>query len=250
LLIQLPEWLKTNFDLRRLHEGTIVDNSDPLFLGRVKATVPGLLEGEAEALPWIYPMTPTFLGGGQGSLMFFVPEMDSKIAVWFPAEDVCFGFYTGHFHTQATHDSTFEENYPESYGFKDSKGTYFLVNKTQGYMKIFHQSGSSILITNSGAMTISGTDSVQITAPSVELLSSNNKVLVVGGGKTEVLSDGDIDITTLGSVRIQSPQTVVVQAPLVQLGSDVAISGVITEQSYCPIRGTHVGAGSPIVKAV
>jgi hypothetical protein len=250
LLIQLPEWLKTNFDLRRLHEGTIVDNSDPLFLGRVKATIPGLLEGEAEALPWIYPMTPTFLGGGQGSLMFFVPEMDSKIAVWFPAEDVCFGFYTGHFHTQATHDSTFEENYPESYGFKDSKGTYFLVNKTQGYMKIFHQSGSSVMIYSDGKMEIQGKADIAVSADGSLTIQTVGEISVKTEGAVAIEAATTVTVKAAAELVLQALGNISVEGLMVQLGGAAAIAGVITEQSYCPIRGTHVGAGSPIVKAV
>jgi len=220
MLIQLPEWLKKNFDLRRLHEGTVLDNNDPLMLGRVKVTVPGILEGSSSDLPWVYPMTPTFLGGGQGSIAFFVPELDSKIAVWFPMEEVYFGFYIGHFHTQSAHESLFEEDYPNSYGFKDSGGTYLLVNKTQGYLKVFHQSGSSIVIYKEGKIELQG----------------KANILVSADGNVEVKATGDVSLST--------------QMGRILLGGDFAVAGVVTENSYCPLRGTHSGAGSTTVKAM
>lgn len=59
--------------------GIVVDNEDPLGLGRVRLTVPGILD---EPSPWA-PQIGTISGGGPQRGMFSVPPKGADVAVFF-----------------------------------------------------------------------------------------------------------------------------------------------------------------------
>lgn len=155
MLLKLSEWLKKTELLSSPLNGQVVDNNDPKQIGRVKVRIQGVFEdSDANSLPWCYPMNPYGLGGRFNSSGFSVPEVGSKLTIIFPYDnDVYFPFYIGYFQTKITHQlGKFDvnENYPESYGFRDSTGTYFKINKTKKFIELNHVSGTKIMINNEG----------------------------------------------------------------------------------------------------
>lgn len=67
-----------------VYEGVVFDNLDPLLIGRVKVTIPGLIEPSSGwALPYATP------GGGSDARGFwFVPTIGSNVAVVFKDGDI------------------------------------------------------------------------------------------------------------------------------------------------------------------
>lgn len=67
-----------------VYEGVVFDNLDPLLAGRVRVTIPGLIEpASGWALPYASP------GGGSDARGFwFVPEIGANVAVVFKEGDI------------------------------------------------------------------------------------------------------------------------------------------------------------------
>ena len=193
----------------------MVANADPKKLGRIKVVIAELLTvndipNNGYKLPWVYPLTSYFLGGSTGSVSFSVPELGSEVTVTFPYEDVYFGFYSGHWHSTANHVSEFDEDYPNSFGWKDSTGTYQKVNKTQQYTEFFHVSGARVRIYDDGM--------IEIYTP----------------GKIDFVNADDIDVETAGNVSIQVDGSVYLNAIETNINKLIVgdgASGVFTAQS-------------------
>ncbi len=195
MLLSLADWFSRNDDLSRPHRGVVIENNDPKKRRRVKVRITGFLEGIN--LPWIYPKNPSFLGGGQGSIDFAIPEIGSEVIVEFPFKDIYFGFYTGHWGTKDEPKEftawsmdlfpfvEFDENYPDSYGFRDSVGNYFRVNKIKNTMEIYHKSTTS----NETRITI----------------RDGGQVDIFTLGNFSITNSGDIDLNTTGTINVMVP---------------------------------------------
>ena len=66
-----------------LYDGFVLERDDPDGLGRVKVTVPGILE-ESD---WAFPVGVPGGGAGQGGL-WWVPKVNASVAVFFVAGDI------------------------------------------------------------------------------------------------------------------------------------------------------------------
>ena len=66
-----------------MYVGTVVSAADPQALGRVRVTIPGLLEGQSG---WCFPMRMPG-GGGKGVGMKMVPRSGAEVAVFFKGGD-------------------------------------------------------------------------------------------------------------------------------------------------------------------
>jgi hypothetical protein len=76
-----------------LYIGVVVDREDPDTLGRVRVTIPGLVEPSSA---WAFPLGT--LGGGSAQRGgYFVPEKDAEVGVLFQQGDVEHPYYlAGH----------------------------------------------------------------------------------------------------------------------------------------------------------
>jgi hypothetical protein len=67
-----------------VYDGIVADNADPLVIGRVRVTVPGLLEPYSA---WALPMGN--LGGGSTERgIWFVPDVGANVSVMFKEGDI------------------------------------------------------------------------------------------------------------------------------------------------------------------
>ncbi len=188
MFAKLTDVIKKSRPFAKPYKGIVVDRDDPRKLGRVKVNIPGLLEGDKDVLPWIFPENPVGLGGRADLSSFAVPELNSALLVKFPFDDIYAGFYYGYWQSESTHQgSTFNEDYPESYGTRDSQNTYFKVNKTKKFMELVHTSGASVRMNKDS---------------SVELRSRKEIKFVSEDGRTELV----FDLVT-GAVNFQPKET-------------------------------------------
>lgn len=155
MFIKYMDWLNKQKNLKIPHRAVVKDNDDPDKLGRIKVVIKDLLEGiSIDNLPWIYPRNPYSLGGRVDLSTFSVPEIDSEVSVVFPYNNIYFGFYTGYWQSEITHQTLFDEDYPESYGKIDSTETWWKINKTQEYVEFRHVSETTIRIDKDGNIYI------------------------------------------------------------------------------------------------
>lgn len=71
-----------------MYHGSVVENADPLKLGRVKVRVPAIVEPRSD---WAFPLATG--GAGEGVGFFNVPKVGAEVAVWFKGGDEDQPFY-------------------------------------------------------------------------------------------------------------------------------------------------------------
>lgn len=65
-----------------VYGGVVTRNDDPLKIGRIQFTIPGMIEPHSG---WALPFT--LGGGGEEHGIHFVPKVDSEVACWFNMGD-------------------------------------------------------------------------------------------------------------------------------------------------------------------
>ena len=96
--------------------GTVVDNNDPLKLGRVKVEIEGIFEGAIQSLPWIRrKMDAVFCG--TDCEIFDVPEIGSVVEVRWNYDDST-PMYSGAPYNKRHQTGAFSGNYPYEAGIK------------------------------------------------------------------------------------------------------------------------------------
>jgi hypothetical protein len=93
------------------------------------------------------------IGGVQDSGSLFIPEVGTRVEVFFKYNDPYFGFYKGQRYNK-NKTGTFDKNYPMTYGFEDSNGNTWLVDKKEGTVQFEHHSGATLLFSDNGKITI------------------------------------------------------------------------------------------------
>lgn len=168
------------------YEGKVVDNNDPLKLGRLKVRVIeyyGDLSGEHipdELLPWINQFTSSFLGNSADTCMWAIPVINTYVMVEYPTSDPYFGYYKSSIINENNRCDFFDEDYPHTYGFKDSQNNYVRINKLKNDMEIGHNSGTTFKIKGDSEVTLnhsSGTTATIKPDGNVEISATNTSIV-------------------------------------------------------------------------
>lgn len=96
--------------------GEVVDNNDPLKLGRVKVKIEGIFEGSIASLPWVRRKTDAIFCGADCEI-FDVPEIGSVVEVRWNYDDNT-PMYSGAPYSQRHQSNAFTGNYPYEAGIK------------------------------------------------------------------------------------------------------------------------------------
>lgn len=188
MLAKPYKWIMEKQNIKSVsYKGKVVDNNDPLKLGRVRVRVFEMYGNPAieqyitdEDLPWINQRPASFLGD---TSFFAVPEIGTELTIDYPTSDPHFGYYKGGINSLVNRNTFFDVDYPNSYGFIDSRNNYVRINKTQDTIQIGHSSGTTIVINADGSITINS-NIINITAPSVNITAATMGLtgnLSVGG---------------------------------------------------------------------
>lgn len=172
MLFKMSEYIRRSKIIGIPHRAVVKSNSDPKQLGRVKAMITGLWDDlPIEKLPWLYPQYPADLGATGGHIStFMVPRVDSQVVVTFPYDDIYFGFYTGHWDTEATKAfSAYNENYPDVYGFTDPLGNQVKVNLSSKVVTLTHNTGTTLVVAADGTVTLTSVKDVHVNAAKITL---------------------------------------------------------------------------------
>ena len=172
--------------------GTVVENVDPKGLGRIRVTIPNLLESDdISLLPFISSLQSVFHGGINSAGSFSVPEIGSKVLVRFLNGDIYFGVYVG---VLTGRDTVVGDLYTQDghrHGWVDNLGNRFVVDKVEGTYLLQHFMGYSILMDRNGIQFITK-DKIKFTSSD----GKNYQEIDLSTGKINQVSDGSNDIVT------------------------------------------------------
>jgi len=138
--------------------GKVIDNDDPLRMGRVKIKIFGYYDDIAEdAIPWALPES-SYVGSKNGALI--IPDNNSILRGYFDNGDDQKPIYTAvapsvsNYTTSKTITDTLL-NYPNLMTLLTiENGGYVTVNKQNGEVTIQHRAGTKIVIDSTGSISI------------------------------------------------------------------------------------------------
>ena len=253
MLISLAEHLKPIRSLTRPHKGVVVDNEDPDKLGRVKVQIKGLLEAEADALPWCSTL--------YDPSRFDVPEVGDELYIVFPYGSIYFPFSLGYYHSSVNHNADFDDDYPNTFGVS-KQGFVLKYNKTAQQGDLVHPSGTTGTLTQDGSfemnitkdilMTIAGKIEQNVTGDVVFL--TQGKLEFGSAGNTNINSDGDVVIKAGGQAIFEGTSTTIVgsssSATLVE-GQTVSLAGGGKPVATLGSKAIGTGnVGAPVVSTI
>lgn len=195
--------------------GMVEDNKDPDKLGRVRVRISPYQDFLTDELPWACPM----LGSHGNSASYGglnVPEIGSQVRVTFPSEDLTAPYYSGAEVNEMNRQTLFDEDYPDTYGYKDSNGNFIKINKAKGTIHLQHQSTTNIQITPDGSIFVN---------------LKNGGSLVMTSKNSFNLSISGVDITGTpdGTLNIENRAALAVKATTVKIDAlDTEVTGGLT----------------------
>ena len=212
------------------YDGFVEDNNDPKKLGRIKVRTELYEDVELDALPWCYPTPSFFLGNSKNSICFSVPEIGSQVKVYYPTKDKTVPFYKGMEFNQKNKCTFFDIDYPNSYGFKDSRGNFYIVDKATDITQYQHSSGTNIKIESDGTYTITTPDGSYIQSDCNGNMRMCGTTLTVN--MTESIKMNAPEITTTGLetntvcgavVNVNGTDVLKEYAPAIELNADTVV---------------------------
>lgn len=195
--------------------GTVEDNNDPEQLGRVRVRIAPYSDFKnVEDLPWASPILGS-CGNSSGSGGVNIPEIGSQVRVEFPSRDLTAPYYKGAELNKYNKVTLFDEDYPNTYGYKDNNGNFYKVNKVKGTADFRHESSTNLHVTSDG--------SIQITLRGgVSFFLSSYGTFNLDTGMLEINNKPD------GSLEVMSESSVYVQAPETTVNGDLTVAGNLT----------------------
>lgn len=191
--------------------GWVEDNKDPEKLGRLKVRIEIYSEMTTEQLPWASPVL-----GSHGNSSFeggiHVPEVGSQVRVSFPSKDLTAPYYSGAELNKINKTTLFDEDYPYSYGYKDSIGNFVKVNKERGTAQFQHTSTTNLQVAYDG---------------SIKVTLAGGAYFVFDSGKNFDLNIGTLDISGSadGSLEVKANNEINLSAGTFNINGNVVIKG-------------------------
>jgi Type VI secretion system/phage-baseplate injector OB domain len=174
------------------YRAVVLDNNDPLELGRIKAQVIPYFVGIDESIiPWAKPKNRGSSGAGVGFGDFHVPNEGTMVWVFFEAGDVYQPVYDGD-----ANDGVFglpdfrTTNYPNRRGFTTICGVTFYIDDTAKVVKL-QTAGGIIATIDDTAETVK----VEHPTGTYVYIDPTGKVTVYSVSDTLVQSTTKIDVT-------------------------------------------------------
>jgi len=241
MLVKFAEHLKPTRILDRVHKGVVVDNLDPLKLGRVKCTVSRLFEGEKEVLPWIYPMSvsPTNFG---------VPKLGEELLIKFPDKNIYSPYYDGYFHHAKNHNPYFDDDYPNTTG-KILTGLKWKFNEKTQIGEMVHESGTKVDILKDGSLKLNIAKDLALTVTGKYEVTATGDVKIASDAKVEVSGKAGTDLGSADSTTTIKGAEVIIDAPLTNIKSDTVMlagGGSPVAVLGCQSQGTG-NQGAPVI---
>lgn len=200
--------LKTTKEVAAMsYLGVVEDNKDPEKLCRIKVRISPYDDFTTEQLPWASPILGTH-GNSSSNGGFNIPEIGSQVRVYFPSKDLTAPYYTGAELNESNRVTFLDDNYPNVYGYKDSRGNFYKIDKEAGTAHFQHESTSNMQVTPDGSITVSLRGGPTATFSSYGSFS-------IDAGMVEI--DGNAD----GSLEIKAESDVGIQGSSITLNANV-----------------------------
>lgn len=150
-----------------IYRGTVVDNNDPLKLGRIKVKVYPWFANitESNKLPWAVPAMPIWEGSGNGYGYFAVPKVGSQVFVFFEN-----GEYMQPVYFAEALDGVYglpaerETNYPDRKVMKTKNGIVIYVDDNAKEIYIYHPSSTYLKIDSDGNISVHASGNIGVNA--------------------------------------------------------------------------------------
>jgi hypothetical protein len=193
MLISASETSESKSILDRPYVGKVVDNNDPLILGRVRCTIEGLIN-DSDKAPWIMRKSSSFLGGTTESGQFAVPEIGSELTIEFPYNDIYSGEYNGYWNGANTTPSSSAANYPETVVLAQIGTLKVLYTKSTEKLEIDHPSGTKITLKQNGDIEL-------VASKDITLNGNTGMVLTT---ESDPVVDNITGVPTAGAARVKA----------------------------------------------
>ena len=166
--------------------GIVVDNADPNNQGRLKASVPAVLQDVPSG--WAYPAAPY---GGPGSGVWTVPPVGAGVWIEFEAGDVATPIWTGCWWAadQRPSDNGGAKAAPTLKIIRSEKGLMVALDDDSETITVSDSDGKNVLElqVNRGVVTLKGVTQVVIDAPQIDLVDGASHPLVYGDALLQYL---------------------------------------------------------------
>lgn len=162
--------------------GRVVENADPLGLGRVRVQMMWQ-EAGSEKTPWIRLLQPH---SGSGKGFYFVPEI---------GEEVLVGFQGGN--AEKPYVIGMQYNGKEKSGYADKENSIKAVHTRSGHKLVFTEDESILIIDKSGNEILLDTKGSNITITAPETMTLNAKNLNINVSQNMTTNVGNNMITNV-----------------------------------------------------
>ena len=180
--------------------GMVEDNEDPEKLGRLKVRISPYMDFLTEELPWALPLLGSS-GNSQFNGGLNIPEVGSQVRITFPNHDLTAPYYSGAELNEVNKTTFFDDHYPHTYGYKDSVGNFYRIDKAAKTAEFQHASTTNSKISPDG--------SVQVTLSNGAFFSFNNQ------NNFEININDAVDVTgeAVGSLSIKANSSMDITSP-------------------------------------
>ena len=181
--------------------GLVEDNNDPEKLGRVKVRIAPYSEMSTEDLPWASPTLGTHGNSAEyGGLN--VPELGSQVRVSFPSRDFTAPYYSGAELNEVNRTTFFDEDYPYTYGYKDSVGNFAKINKERGTVQFQHYTSTNLQVSPDGSIKVGLSNGAYFIFD-----NGNNFDINIGTVEVSGSADGTLTVNANNEILFNTGQT-------------------------------------------
>ena len=177
LIAELSEQVRRRFYGK--YRGLVKDNQDPLGMGRIRATVPEVLD--AEVSPWALPCVP-YAGDGVGHHM--IPAVGAAVWIEFEAGDPSRPVWTGCWwgKGQVPANNAGAVATPPLKIIRTEAGLMVSMDDDGEVIDVSDEDGSNLLKieVQQGQILLKGVAKVVVEAPQIELVQSATHPIVFG----------------------------------------------------------------------